>query len=77
VTFRYAGSQLPVLEHLWFEVLTGQTVAIVGTTGSEKSIVVNRISRFYDATCGAVRADDHDVRAVALPSLRARIGIVP
>jgi ATP-binding cassette subfamily B protein len=54
----------------------GQTVAIIGTTGSGKSSLVGLIPRFYDVTHGAVLIDGHDVRDVTLSSLRSQIGIV-
>jgi len=54
----------------------GQTVALLGMTGSGKTSIINMIPRFYDVTEGAVRLDGHDVRDVTLDSLRAQIGIV-
>ena len=59
-----------------FSASPGQTVAILGTTGSGKSTLVNLIPRFYDVTDGAVEIDGHDVRDVTLESLRSQIGIV-
>ncbi|MCC7354458.1 MAG: ABC transporter ATP-binding protein [Anaerolineae bacterium] len=66
-----------VLKGLDLTIEAGQTVAILGSTGSGKSSVINLIPRFYDATQGAVRVDGLDVRQVRLASLRRHIGIVP
>lgn len=66
-----------VLKGLNLTVKPGQTVAILGGTGSGKSSVINLISRFYDVVRGAVYVDGYDVRAVQLASLRSQIGIVP
>ncbi len=74
VSFRY-GSRL-VLDDVSFTVKPGQMVGIVGHTGSGKSTVSNLICRFYDASSGAVRIDNTDVRRVALEEYRKHIGIV-
>jgi ATP-binding cassette subfamily B protein len=76
VRFRYPGSEKEILGGVSLHVEPGQTAAILGTTGSGKSTLVNLIPRFYDVTGGAVRLDGHDVRDVTLSSLRAQIGIV-
>jgi ATP-binding cassette subfamily B protein len=76
VRFRYPGSEREVLKGVSFAVEPGQTVAILGTTGSGKSTLVNLVPRFYDVTGGAVKLDGHDVRGVTLSSLRSQIGIV-
>ncbi len=76
VTFRYAGNETPTLSQVSFTAQPGQTVAILGRTGSGKSTVINLIPRFYDVSEGSVRIDGHDVRAVTLDSLRTQIGIV-
>ena len=76
VTFRYPGSARDILAGVSFTARPGQTVAILGTTGSGKSTLVNLIPRFYDVTGGAVRLDGNDVRDVTLSSLRSQIGIV-
>lgn len=76
VTFRYFGSSDPVLKDVSFVAQPGQTVALLGATGSGKSSVINLIPRFYDASEGAVLIDDHDIRDVTLDSLRSQIGIV-
>ena len=66
-----------VLEGFNLEVLAGQTVAILGGTGSGKSSVINLLPRFYDPVAGRVTVDGHDVRQARLESLRRQIGIVP
>jgi ATP-binding cassette subfamily B protein len=76
VSFRYFGSSEPVLKGVSFSAAPGQTVAILGATGSGKSSVINMIPRFYDVTGGRVTIDGHDVRDVTLESLRTQIGIV-
>ncbi len=77
VTFRYPGAEAPVLTDVSFEALPGQTTAIVGSTGSGKSTLINLIPRFYDATEGEVELDGVDVRAVRQEDLWRRIGVVP
>jgi ATP-binding cassette subfamily B multidrug efflux pump len=76
VRFRYPGSEQEILRGVSFAVEPGQTAAILGTTGSGKSTLVNLIPRFYDVTGGSVKLDGHDVRDVTLSSLRSQIGIV-
>ena len=76
VSFRYAGAEHDALSHVSFVAEPGQTVAVVGTTGSGKSTIINLIPRFYDVRGGRVTIDGHDVRDVTLESLRAQIGIV-
>lgn len=76
VTFRYFESGDPALDDVSFSVQPGQTIALLGATGSGKSSIINLIPRFYDVTSGAVRIDGHDVRDVTIDSLRAQIGIV-
>jgi ATP-binding cassette, subfamily B, bacterial len=75
VTFRY-GEAGPVLEHLDLRLEPGETVALVGRTGSGKSTVARLLPRFYDASEGVVRIDGHDVRDLTLTSLRGAIGLV-
>jgi ATP-binding cassette, subfamily B, bacterial len=75
VTFEYANGTR-VLEHFDLHVRPGETVALVGRTGSGKSTAARLLARFYDVTDGAVRVDGHDVRDVTLPSLRHHIGMV-
>ncbi|MDZ4671901.1 MAG: ABC transporter ATP-binding protein [Phototrophicales bacterium] len=76
VTFRYFSSTAPVLNKVSFTIKTGQTIALLGATGSGKTTIINLIPRFYDASEGAVLIDGHDVRDVKLDSLRSQIGIV-
>ena len=76
VRFRYAGSEREILQGVSFAVEPGQLVAILGTTGSGKSTIINLLPRFYDVTDGTVLVDGHDVRKVTLASLRAQIGVV-
>jgi ATP-binding cassette subfamily B protein len=76
VTFRYFGSGDPVLRDVSFTAEPGQTVALLGATGSGKTTIINLIPRFYDATAGDVCIDGQDVRDVTLDSLRSAIGIV-
>src|SRR5690606_16857182 len=76
VTFRYFGSGEPVLNNVSFVAEPGQTIALLGATGSGKTTIINLIPRFYDVSDGAVLIDGYDVRDVTLDSLRAQIGIV-
>ncbi|HEX2181451.1 MAG TPA: ABC transporter ATP-binding protein, partial [Rubrobacteraceae bacterium] len=76
VRFRYPGDEREILRGISFSAEPGQTVAILGTTGSGKSTLVNLIPRFYDVTGGSLRLDGFDVRDVTLASLRSQIGIV-
>ena len=76
VTFRYFTSGEPVLSNISFEAEPGQTVALLGSTGSGKTTIINLIPRFYDVSAGQVLIDDQDIRDVTLDSLRKQIGIV-
>ncbi|MCE7948563.1 MAG: ABC transporter ATP-binding protein [Chloroflexi bacterium CFX4] len=76
VTFRYFGSSAPVLSEVSFTAQPGQTIALLGATGSGKTTIINLIPRFYDVSEGAVLIDGTDVRKVTLESLRSQIGIV-
>jgi len=75
VSFSYDG-RAQVLEDINLTVEPGQTIAVLGSTGSGKSTLINLIPRFYDVSSGAVLIDGHDVRDVTLQSLRRQIGIV-
>jgi ATP-binding cassette subfamily B protein len=76
VTFRYFGGETPVLSEVNFKAEPGQTIALLGMTGSGKSTVINLIPRFYDPSGGQVTIDDVDIRKVTLETLRNQIGIV-
>jgi ATP-binding cassette, subfamily B, multidrug efflux pump len=76
VTFRYFSSSDPVLSRVSLEAKPGETVALLGATGSGKTTIINLIPRFYDVSEGQVLIDGQDVRTVQLDSLRRQIGIV-
>ncbi|MCY3708127.1 MAG: ABC transporter ATP-binding protein, partial [Caldilineaceae bacterium] len=76
VSFRYFNSTDPVLQSVSFEAQPGETVALLGGTGSGKTTIINLIPRFYDVSEGQVLLDDWDVRDVTLDSMRRQIGIV-
>jgi ATP-binding cassette subfamily B protein len=76
VIFRYFGSGEKVLDDVSFVAEPGQTVALLGATGSGKSTIINLIPRFYDVSEGQIAIDGHDVRKVKIDSLRSQIGIV-
>ena len=77
VTFSYAGASEPVLKNISFTCKTGETLAVIGSTGSGKSSLVNLIPRFYDATEGSVKIDGVDVKRIDLKKLRESIAVVP
>ncbi|MFG2022813.1 ABC transporter ATP-binding protein [Streptomyces sp. NPDC048825] len=77
VSFGYADASQPVLDGLSFEIRPGETLAVVGSSGSGKSTVSLLLPRFYDVTRGAVLVGGHDARELTLESLRAAIGLVP
>ena len=76
VTFRYFGSGEPVLKNVSFAAQPGQTVALLGATGSGKTTIINLLPRFYDPSEGRITIDGYDLRDVTLDSLRSQIGIV-
>ncbi len=76
VSFRYFESGDPVLQDVSFETNPGETVALLGATGSGKTTIINLIPRFYDPTGGRITIDGYDLRDVTLDSLRAQIGVV-
>ncbi len=76
VTFSYPGTQNKVLKNINFEILEGQTVAIVGTTGSGKTSITKLISRLYDVSNGRILIDGIDVRNYSLDSLRDQIAYI-
>jgi ATP-binding cassette, subfamily B, multidrug efflux pump len=77
VEFRYPGAEEPVLRDIAFHARPGETTAIVGSTGSGKTTLINLIPRFYDASAGSVSVDGVDVRRMGLDDLWGRIGIIP
>lgn len=76
VSMRYEGAGADSLSDISLRVKRGQTVGIIGGTGSGKSSVINLIPRFYDASAGQVRIDGKDVKDYKIKSLRKRIGVV-
>jgi ATP-binding cassette subfamily B protein len=76
VTFRYFNSGDAVLKGVNFEIQPGQTVALLGATGSGKSTIINLLPRFYDPSEGRITIDGNDLRDLKLESLRSQIGIV-
>ncbi len=76
VTFRYFGGGAPVLNKVSFEAEPGETIALLGATGSGKSTIINLLPRFYDPTEGRITIDGYDLRDITLDSLRRQIGIV-
>ncbi len=77
VSLRYAGAGAESLTDISFAVRPGETVGVIGGTGSGKTSLVNLIPRFYTATDGAVLIDGQDVRGMDVSALRARIGVTP
>ncbi|MBC8111679.1 MAG: ABC transporter ATP-binding protein [Verrucomicrobia bacterium] len=77
VSFVYPDSGIVALQNLSFEIEAGQSLAILGTTGSGKSTVANLLCRMYDATSGNIMIDDTDIKAYNISSLRQQIGYVP
>ncbi len=77
VSFRYPDAEEYVLHNLNFTMQCGQTTAIIGTTGSGKSTIVNLIPRFYDVSEGDISIDGVDIREVSLSELRDKIGYIP
>ena len=77
VSFRYPGAEEDVLHDITFTAKPGETTAIIGSTGSGKSTLVNLIPRFYDVTEGALSIDGVDVREVTQHELREKLGYVP
>ena len=76
VTLTYQGDQNAALNHISFTALKGQTIGVIGGTGSGKSSLVNMIPRFYDATQGKVEVFGNDVRDYRFASLRGAVGMV-
>ena len=77
VGFTYPDSGIVALKGVGFEVKSGESIAVIGTTGSGKSTIANLISRMYDAREGGITIDGLDIKAYNLSSLRSQIGYVP
>lgn len=77
VTFTFSDLDHPTLKNISFTAEPGTTTAIVGSTGSGKSSIINLLPRFFDATTGKVTFDGHDIRDFKLDDIRDKIGFVP
>lgn len=77
VTFRFKGAEEPVLSHITFTAKAGETTAIIGSTGSGKSTLIDLVSRCYDIESGQILLDGVDIRDISQEELRRRIGLVP
>jgi len=77
VSFKYADAEKNVLEHISFEAKIGETVAIIGSTGSGKSTILHLIPRLFDVSDGSITIDNVDIRQIKIQKLRSLIGFVP
>ena len=77
VSFEYPDSGIKALKNVSFEVDPGQSIAIIGTTGSGKSTIANLICRMYDISSGELMIDGEDIKKYRLDSLRSQVGYVP
>ena len=77
VSFTFDGADSPVLSNITFEAEAGKTTAIIGSTGSGKSILLHLIPRYFDATAGRITIDGVDIRDVSMNKLRNLLGFVP
>ena len=77
VVFKYSDSDKPILKDISFSIARGETVAVIGGTGSGKTSLVQMIPRFYDTADGTVFVGGQDVRSVNQAALRAKVGFVP
>jgi ATP-binding cassette subfamily B multidrug efflux pump len=77
VSYTYADTNIEALKDISFTIKKGETLAILGKTGSGKSTILSLITRLYDVTKGEILIDDHEISTVNLNSLRNNIGIVP
>ena len=77
VEFRYPGAEQPVLSNINFEARPGETTAIIGSTGSGKSALINLIPRFYDVESGEILVDGVNIKDMTQHDLRNKIGVVP
>ncbi|EGQ8311151.1 lipid A ABC transporter ATP-binding protein/permease MsbA [Vibrio parahaemolyticus] len=76
VSFTYAGSEKPALDHVSFDIPRGKTVALVGRSGSGKSTIANLFNRFYDVDSGSITLDGRDIRDYELKNLREQFALV-
>lgn len=77
VSFQYPESGIRALDQVSFEIKAGQTLGIIGTTGSGKSTIANLLMRMYDPTSGSIKIDGQDIRNYNISGLRKQIGFVP
>lgn len=77
VSFSYPGAEEHILNNISFSAVPGETIAIIGSTGSGKSTILNLIPRFYDVSNGSILIDDVDIREMTQENLRKKIGFVP
>jgi ATP-binding cassette subfamily B protein len=77
VSFHYRGAEEPAISSISFSARPGEVTAIIGSTGSGKSTLINLIPRFYDVDSGCILIDGVDVREMSQKALRSRIGLVP
>lgn len=77
LSFHYPESGIQALDQVSFEIKAGQTLGIIGTTGSGKSTIANLLMRMYDPTTGKISVDGQDIRNYNISSLRRQIGFVP
>lgn len=77
VYFRYPGAEEPVLNNISFDAKPGETTAIIGSTGSGKSALINLIPRFYDVEKGSILVDGVNIKEMTQEALRSKVGIVP
>jgi len=77
VSFRYPGAEEPAIKNISFEAHSGEITAIIGSTGSGKSTLINLIPRFYDVSSGSILIDGIDTREISQETLRHKIGLVP
>ena len=77
VTFRYLGAEEAAIKNISFSASPGEVTAIIGSTGSGKSTLINLIPRFYDIESGNIELDGVDIRDIGMDDLRSKIGFVP
>jgi ATP-binding cassette subfamily B protein len=77
VSFTYSGAEGPVLKHISFSASPGETIGIIGSTGSGKTTLVQLVPRFYDATEGEILLDGENVNRIAPDRLRRAVAVVP